>query len=100
VRVAAAGQRVALPGLVLQALSRGDGGPARVGFTVTKRVGNAVTRNRIRRRLREAARATLAARPAAGMDLVLIGRQATAGRRFADLLADCGRALDRVGVRG
>jgi len=85
---------------VLQALSRGDDRPGRVGFTVTKKVGNAVTRNRIRRRLREVARATLSGRPISGMDLVLIGRQATARRRFADLLADCSRALDRLGVRG
>ena len=97
-RVAAAGQRVAVHGLVLQALNRGDDGPARIGFTVTKKVGNAVTRNRIRRRLKEVARATLPTRPVAGLDLVLIGRQTTAARPFADLLADCGRALDRLGV--
>lgn len=97
-RVATAGQRAAVHGLVLQALLRGDDGPARVGFTVTKKVGNAVTRNRIRRRLKEVARATLAARPVAGVDLVLIGRATTTGRRFADLLADFSRALDRLGL--
>lgn len=90
-----------MPGLVLQALKRADDAelPARLGFTVTKRVGNAVVRNRARRRLREAARLALAERPVSGFDLVLIGREGTLVRRFADLLADVERALQRAGVR-
>jgi ribonuclease P protein component len=95
-RVAAGGRRAAMPGLVLQALARGDGAPARFGLTVTKKVGNAVERNRTRRRLRAAARLVLAERPVAGADLVLIGRAATRGRRFALLLEDLRRALDRT----
>ena len=55
-----------MPGLVLQALPRDDDGPARLGFTVTKKVGNAVVRNRTRRRLKEAARLLLAEQPVAG----------------------------------
>ena len=72
----------------------------RAGFTVTKRVGNSVVRNRVRRRLREAARLVLAERPIAGFDLVLIGREGTVARPFADLLADVERALVRAGARG
>lgn len=97
-RVAARGRRVAAPGLVLQALARGDRAPARLGFTVTKKVGKAVVRNRIRRRLRAAARLVLEERPLAGADLVLIGRQATHGRPWALLLDDLRRALDRAGA--
>lgn len=85
-------------GLVLQALNRDDDRPARVGFTVTKKVGNAVTRNRIRRRLKEVTRLVLRQRPIVGMDLVLIGREATTNRPFAELLTDFARALDKAGV--
>ena len=58
-RVAAKGAKSAMPGLVLQARRRDDSGPARLGFTVTKKVGGAVVRNRVRRRLKEAARAVV-----------------------------------------
>ena len=61
--VAGKGRKAPSPGLVLQSLARGDDAPARLGFTVTKKVGNAVVRNRTRRRLREAARAVLADDP-------------------------------------
>ena len=97
--VAGKGQKAPAPGLVLQALQRSDDAPARLGFTVTKKVGNAVRRNRTRRRLREAARAVLLETPLQGVDLVLIGRDATARRPFAALTDDLRRALDRLGVR-
>jgi len=87
-----------MPGLVLQALPREDSAPARLGFTVTKKIGNAVIRNRTRRRLKEAARLVLAAQPAAGVDLVLIGRAGTAKRDFGALQADIRRALAKAGV--
>ncbi|MCC6720167.1 MAG: ribonuclease P protein component [Acetobacteraceae bacterium] len=102
-QVAAKGRRAAVHGLVLQALPRGDGagvaaGPARLGFTVTRKVGNAVVRNRTRRRLKEAARLYLRDHPLAGVDLVLIGRDATRGRDFAALMDDLHRALVKTGV--
>ncbi|MFL5334818.1 MAG: ribonuclease P protein component [Geminicoccaceae bacterium] len=97
-RVAGRGTKIAVPGLVLQALRRDDDRPARLGFTVTKKVGNAVVRNRTRRRLKEAARLQLAATPVAGADLVLIGREATRGRKFTALLKDLRRALKRAGL--
>lgn len=97
-RVAAKGRRVPTPGVVVQALARDDEAPVRLGFTVTRKVGNAVMRNRARRRLREAARLLLRERPVCGLDLVLIGRDGTARRRFDLLIEDLRRALDRVGA--
>lgn len=97
-RVAAKGRKAPVHGLVLQALPRGDDLPARIGFTVTRKVGNAVIRNRTRRRLKEAARLLLAERPAVGVDLVLIGRDATRGRDFKLLMDDLDRALAKAGV--
>ncbi|CAH2600029.1 Ribonuclease P protein component [Rhodovastum atsumiense] len=99
-RVSARGRRAAVHGLVLQALARPEDGPARLGFTVTKKVGNAVVRNRTRRRLKEAARLLLREHPVSGVDLVLIGRDSTRGRRFDALVDDLRRALAKAGVTG
>jgi ribonuclease P protein component len=98
-RAAAKGRKAAMPGLVLQALARDDSAPARLGFTVTKKVGNAVIRNRTRRRLKEAARLVLKEQALAGVDLVLIGRDATRARGFTELQTDLRRALGKAGVR-
>ena len=65
---------------------------------MTKKIGNAVIRNRTRRRLKEAARLVLAEQPARGVDLVLIGRAGTAERDFTALQADFRRALSKTGV--
>jgi ribonuclease P protein component len=97
-RVAAKGRKTATHGLVLQALSRDDQSPARIGFTVTKKIGNAVVRNRTRRRLKEAARLELTQHPATGVDLVLIGREGTRQRDFPGLRDDLRRALRKAGV--
>ena len=98
-RVASRGRKAPMPGLVLQVLLRGDEEPARLGFTVTKKVGNAVVRNRTRRRLREAARAVLREEAVAGADLVLIGRDGTRTRIFTALKDDFRRALTKLGAR-
>lgn len=87
-----------MPGVVLQVLPRDDDGPARLGFTVTKKIGNAVMRNRTRRRLKEAARLVLAEQPVKGVDLVFIGRAGTADRDFATLQDDVRRALVKAGA--
>jgi ribonuclease P protein component len=97
-RAAASGKKAAVGGVVLQALPRADASPVRLGFTVTKKVGNAVVRNRTRRRLKEAMRLLLKDRPIYGADLVLIGRDSTRKRNFKALQADIRRALDRTGV--
>ncbi|MBR0644617.1 ribonuclease P protein component [Roseomonas hellenica] len=101
-RVAARGKRAARPGLVLQAMAA-DAPAPRIGFTVTKKVGNAVVRNRAKRRLREAARLAIPAllaegAMAPGWELVLIGRDATPTRDFRTLLGDLRGALRQAGV--
>lgn len=94
---AARGKRQAMPGFVLQARNRADDSPARVGFTCSKKVGNAVARNRAKRRLREIARRTLAPRARRGWDYVLIGRaERTANLRFSDLQEQLELALRRL----
>jgi len=97
-RVASKGRKAPMPGVVLQALPRGDDAPVRLGFTVTKKVGNAVIRNRTRRRLKEAARLLFRDHPVSGFDLVLIGRDGTRGRPFTDLRKDIQRAMKKAGV--
>jgi ribonuclease P protein component len=95
-RAAAKGRKAPMPGLVLQVLPRNDDAPARLGFTVTKKIGNAVVRNRTRRRLKEAARLVLAGQPVCGVDLVLIGRAGTAKRGFSALQDDFRRAMTKA----
>lgn len=97
-RVAAKGRKAAVHGLVLQALHRMDDAGLRIGFTVTKKVGNAVIRNRTRRRLKEAARLLLRERDVKGYDIVLIGRDTTRGRPFQTLQDDLSRAMEKAGV--
>ncbi len=100
VRASHSGLHASAPGLVLQAYKRGEpengAGPARVGFTTSKKVGNAVKRNRARRRLRALAEEILlpCARP--GVDYVLVGRSVTVDRPFSDLARDLAQAIDRV----
>jgi ribonuclease P protein component len=100
-RVAAAGARAVRPGLILQAAlqPQADEGRVapRIGFTASRRVGNAVARNRAKRRLRAAAAAVLTDRGRAGTDYVLIARADTGARRYAELLADLEGALRQVG---
>ena len=93
---AAKARSKAAHGLVLQARDRGDADSFRVGFTVTKKVGNAVTRNRVRRRLREAAKLRLGELARPGFDYVLIGRKATIDRDFGSLLGDLAYAARKV----
>ena len=93
---AAKARSTAARGLVLQARDRGDVEGFRVGFTVTKKVGNAVTRNRVRRRLREAARLRLSELAKPGFDYVLIGRKSTIDRDFGSLLGDLAYAARKV----
>jgi ribonuclease P protein component len=98
---AATGARAPVSGFVLQALDRREDGPVRVGFTVSKKVGNAAERNRVRRRLREVVRLAPQAPLRSGHDYVLIGRRAALELPFDRLIEDFARALSRVhGGRG
>ena len=99
---AASARRQAAGGFLLQARDRADGsGLVRVGFTASKKVGNAVMRNRAKRRLRELARALLPDLGRAGWDYVLVARPGVTGDRpFADLRADLDQALKSIHREG
>jgi ribonuclease P protein component len=120
-RVAAGRQKWVTPGMVVQARSRDEAppasaaaalnasegaaetetaGPPRVGITVSRKVGNAVARNRARRRLRAAAREALPEVGAPGVDYVLIGRAGTLKRAYPDLLADLKQAVGKLNRPG
>ncbi len=73
---AAGGAKAPAPAFVLQVRARRDDGPVRVGFTVSRKVGTAVERNRVRRRLREVVRKAAPDAMRAGHDYVVIGRRA------------------------
>jgi len=81
------------PFFLLEVLDRGDDRPPRVGFTVTKKTGNAVTRNRIRRRLREAVRTRAGGDMAAGSDYVIVGRREVLDAAFDDLARELSRRM-------
>ncbi len=112
-KVAGARKKWVAPGLIVQARARDSGAregnievdPAlvRVGFTVSRKVGNAVARNRARRRLRAAAADVFTRRGfddhvKKGVDLVVIGRTDTLTRSFPDLIGDLTLALERLEV--
>lgn len=94
------------PGLILQVRRHDErqrppanGGVAvRFGLTASKKVGNAVRRNRARRRLRAAATALLSRHCVAGYDVVLVARAETPLRPWADLVADLTAAMKKLGL--
>nr|WP_299913297.1 ribonuclease P protein component [Sphingomonas bacterium] len=91
------GKRAPMPGFVLLMRQRDDGDPSmRIGYTVTKKIGNAVVRNRMKRRLRALARELLPESGVRGADHVLIGRNGGIERDFAQLRADLAKALTKV----
>jgi ribonuclease P protein component len=93
---AATGIKIPAAAFVLQALPRSDQGPVRVGFTVSKKVGNAVERNRVRRRLREIVRLSRAGALRPGHDYVLVGRRAALALPFDRMMQEFDGALRRV----
>ncbi|HUZ31899.1 MAG TPA: ribonuclease P protein component [Xanthobacteraceae bacterium] len=98
-RAAAKGVRASGRAFVLQALRRAETGGPRVGFTVSRQVGNAVERNRVRRRLREMVHISGAAgagRLCPGHDYVLIGRRAALAVPFSEMMQELDAALTRI----
>lgn len=95
---AAGARRQGTDGFLLQARDRADGlALVRIGFTASKKIGNAVLRNRAKRRLRALSREVLAREARPGWDYVLVARpEATVSRPYADLIADLARALRSV----
>ena len=86
-----------MPGFVLLVRNRDDDDATmRIGYTVTRKIGNAVVRNRMKRRFRALARDVLAREGIAGADHVLIGRSGGIERDFANLGADLSRALAKL----
>lgn len=108
----AKGTKSAMPGFILQARRRSGepeasidagavkcdagAGNGRIGFTATKKIGNAVVRNRTKRRLRAAAAAVMPLHGRADYDYVLVGRTTTQDRAFAALCDDLQKAFARV----
>ena len=98
-RAAANGARASGRAFLVQARRRDEDEAIRIGFTVSRQVGNAVERNRVRRRLREVVRlsaATGTSRLCPGYDYVLIGRRAALAAPFGELLQDLDSALVRI----
>lgn len=81
------------PLFLLEVLERGDDGPPRLGLTVTKKVGNSVRRNRVRRRLREAVRLHSAADMAPGNDYVIVARGDLLATPFSEIAAQLSRRM-------
>ena len=111
--VAASRRKWAMPGLILQARRRppAEDTPGAgvsesserylgVGFTVSRKVGNAVARNRAKRRLRAVASEILPTAGRPGFDYVIIGRKATLDRSFTELRRDLQEAMERLQSRG
>ncbi|SCW55633.1 ribonuclease P protein component [Sphingobium faniae] len=90
-----------MPGFVLLVRERGDGDPAmRLGITVTKKIGGAVVRNRMKRRFRVLARELLPVHGVTGADHVLIGRSDGIERDFDKLRQELEKALRKVAKAG
>jgi ribonuclease P protein component len=97
-RLAAGRRNWVAPGLVLQACAGPDSPGVRVGFTASRKVGNAVARNRARRRLRAVSSAVLPGHAQPGQDYVLIARSGTLTRSYQELVKDLEEGLKQLGV--
>ncbi len=93
---AASGRKIATAAFVLQARARAETSAIRVGFTVSKKVGTAVERNRVRRRLKDLVARSATGRLLSGHDYVLIGRRAALQRPFERMAEELQAALRRL----
>ncbi len=92
------GKRFVTPGFILLVHDRRDESDAiRLGITVTKKIGNAVTRNRMKRRFRALAAEMLGRFGKSGADHILIGRKSGVERAFGEMRADLQRGLEKLG---
>ena len=99
-KAASAGFRFSTPGFtLLRKPGTGDDGVVRYGLTVTRKVGNAVIRNRIRRRLRAAIRALAQRHEGPAMDIVVLARGSLLTLPFSSIEADLARAVAALGAR-
>ncbi|MBS0470357.1 MAG: ribonuclease P protein component [Proteobacteria bacterium] len=96
---AARGIRRVSPGLTLEISENPTDGATRVGFTASRKIGNAVIRNRAKRRLRAAARVILAGASRPGVDYVLVARAGTVTRPFQSLAGDLAEAVRLAHVK-
>ncbi len=98
--IAASGRRWVTPAFVMQTKEADDKDkPPHVGFTVTKKVGNAVIRNRVRRRLKEAAREIIPLKASRGREYVLIGRHACLDIAYERIKSDLKWALKKLDAK-
>jgi ribonuclease P protein component len=96
---AASAVRIATPAFVIQGRLRNDLGPLRVGFTVSRKVGTAAERNRVRRRLRELVRLNGAPLMRPHCDYVLVGRRVALNRQYDRMCKDFAAALTRLDMQ-
>ena len=98
-RISRQGKKCVFSSFIMLVLEREEkDNPFRLGLTVSRKVGNAVTRNRAKRRLREIARKCLTPRKSKGFDIVLIGRASTKERGFSLMKQDFLQGLEKLGV--
>lgn len=98
-RIARQGRKWSGPAFIMQILFTGENAGFRLGLTASKKVGNAVMRNRAKRRLREMVRLFLKTKKLSGFDMVLIAKTAAASHDFAAMNAEFQTGLSALKVQ-